>query len=104
MKQHITPSQAKEISEEQFYSLFKNQHWGSVRRKDYANYHHKKVTIGKCIEVLEEHDRCINITNAVFGVEYDNKFTWEVRLRHLDKLNYEAELIDALWQAVKSIL
>ena len=62
------------------------------------------LSIGQCIEILESHDRCINITNAVFGVEYDNKFTWEVRLRHLDTLDYQPELIDALWQAVKEIL
>lgn len=100
MKQHISPSQAQEITEEQFYSLFDE----IVKRNDWANFHHKKITIGKCIEILEAHDKCINMTNAVFGVEFDNKFTWEVRIRHLDKLNYQTELIDALFEVVKSIL
>ncbi|PLS19150.1 hypothetical protein CVD28_01710 [Bacillus sp. M6-12] len=48
MKQHIVPKQAKQLTEQQFYDLFEE----IVPRKDWANYHHKKVTVGKLIEVL----------------------------------------------------
>lgn len=102
MKQHILPKQAQEITEEQFYSLFNNQHYGSVRREDWAHFHHKKVTVGKCIEILFEHKvfreyTCDGdkILNCGYGAGWIG----------LDWINRgETELIDALWEAVKSIL
>ena len=88
MKQHITPVQALEITEEQFYSLFDE----IVKRKDWAHFHHKKVNIGKCIELLD-----FSLTK----IEYDN-FDYYV---HTNKgENGKFELIDALWEATKSIL
>jgi len=55
VKQHILPKQAKEITEEQFYSLFPGKlHDNVVERKDWANFHHKKITIGKMIELLKQ--------------------------------------------------
>lgn len=91
MKQHITPSQAKEITEEQFYKLFKNQHWECVHRKDWADYHHKKVTIGKMIEIL--------ITNNVEDLHY----IFDIWFSDI-KYGQKSELCDTLWEEIKSIL
>lgn len=96
MKQHITPSQAEEITEEQFYSLFDE----IVYRKDWADYHHKKVTIGKMIEILRKYDLDM----------VDNNYRereWSVDLNKIhsdDRLFRNNELCDALWEAVKSTL
>ena len=86
MKQHITPEQAKEITEEQFYSLFDE----IVKRKDWANYHHKKVTIGKCIEVLTSK----GINDGVTG--WMDEYTIDIE--------WNGELIDSLWESVKLVL
>ena len=105
MKQHITPKQASEITEEQFYSLFNNQHWGSFRRKDYANFHHKKVTIGKCIEVLGRSlDEITNYHNE-YGVNFRKyQYDKEGAIIHTEYyFETSIELMDALWEAVKSI-
>lgn len=83
MKYHIKPKQAKEISEEQFYSLFEE----IVKRDDWYKYHNKKVDIGKMIEYLGE-----------VSVYKDLNHLWVVN--H----NYNAkELSDALWEAVKDM-
>lgn len=87
MKQHITPKQAKQLTETQFYSLFDE----IVPRADWANYHHKKVTIGKLIEVLGD----VTITQAHKGSQ------WDVTSSNRQQFNYlETELVDALWNAV----
>lgn len=86
MKQHITPKQAKQLAESQFYSLFDE----IVPRADWAHYHHKKVTIGKLIESLGD----VTITQAHKGS------TWEVSVAYEPNATYqERELIDALWDA-----
>lgn len=90
MKQHITPAQALEITEDQFYSLFDE----IVKRKDWANFHHKKVTIGKCIELLDF---------SLIKIEYDG-FINNYYVQTNKGTNGKPELIDALFQAVKSIL
>ncbi|WP_242249153.1 hypothetical protein [Bacillus cereus group sp. BfR-BA-01328] len=88
MKYHITPKQAKEITEEQFYSLFNE----IVPRKDWANYHHKKVTIGKMIDYLDE----VSITKSLLTKKF---------IINVDDIEYEAmELTDALWLAVKDCM
>ena len=46
MKYHITPKQAKEVTEEHFYSMFNE----IVKREDWYKYHHKKMDIGKMID------------------------------------------------------
>ncbi|GMX64571.1 hypothetical protein Elgi_38400 [Paenibacillus elgii] len=87
MKYHITPKQAKEITEEQFYSMFNE----IVPRKDWANYHHKKITIGKMIDYLDE---------VTIGKGFvDQK--WYVTLLDENQF-YGKELTDALWEAVKA--
>lgn len=87
-KYHITPKQAKEITEEQFYSLFNE----IVPRKDWANYHHKKVTIGKMIDYLDE----VNISTSLLTKKF---------VINVDDIEYEAmELTDALWLAVKDCM
>ncbi|HFJ9376693.1 TPA: hypothetical protein ACGW65_000945 [Bacillus paranthracis] len=88
MKYHITPKQAKEITEEQFYSLFNE----IAPRKDWANYHHKKVTIGKMIDYLDE----VNISTSLLTKKF---------IINVDDIEYEAmELTDALWLAVKDCM
>lgn len=100
MKQHITPSQAQEITEEQFYSLFDE----IVKRKDWAHFHHKKVTIGKCIEVLENSNRFKGLHKSDTDGEYkvyvvlDDSNGWN------EYIKSDKELVNALWQAVKEIL
>lgn len=86
MKHHISPKQAKELTEEQFYSLFDE----IVKRDDWFRFHHKKVTIGKMIEFLDE----TTIGKSII----DN--LWHISL--IDESIYHGEeLIDALWKAVK---
>lgn len=85
MKYHITPNQAKEIKEEQFYSLFNE----IVKREDWYKYHHKKMDIGKMIDYLDE----VTIGKSVIDNIW-NVFVFEE--------NYIGEeLVDALWNAVK---
>ncbi|WP_091017782.1 MULTISPECIES: hypothetical protein [Paenibacillus] len=87
MKYHITPKQAKEITEERFYSFFND----IVSRKDWANYHHRKMDIGKMIDYLDE----VTIGKSII----DGK--WNV-CTFLTDGHYEGqELVDALWEAMK---
>lgn len=83
MKQHITPKQARELTENQFYSLFNE----IVPRKDWYSFHHRKVTIGKMIEVLQN-----------VSIESSNQ-EWVVNKKYRNK-----ELTDALWEAVKDLI
>lgn len=86
MKYHITPKQAKEITEEHFYSMFNE----IVRRDDWYKYHHKKMDIGKMIDYLDEVTISKSIVDDIWNV-----FVFEEK--------YEGtELVDALWNAVKS--
>ncbi|PGT89817.1 hypothetical protein [Bacillus thuringiensis] len=87
MKQHITPKQAKEVTEAQFYSLFGE----IVPRSDWANYHHTKMTIRKMIECLGGANIEVNPAGG-FGIEANGK-------RYVEK-----ELADALWLAVKDAI
>jgi hypothetical protein len=87
MKQHILPKQAAEITEDQFYSLFPDE---LVKRDDWANYHHKKVTIGKMIEFLSL-DGDLEITQF--------PESWFVSQCYLSA-DHE-ELVDALWEIIK---
>ncbi|WP_079709800.1 hypothetical protein [Paraliobacillus ryukyuensis] len=86
MKQHITPKRAKEITEDQFYNMFDD----IVPREDWYKYHHKKVTIGKLIELLDS----ISILRHLFKDE------WTVKTA--ENIEYTgSELIDLLWNAYK---
>ena len=90
MKQHITPKQAQEISEEQFYSLFSE----IVHRKDWYDFHHKKVTIGKMIEILGE--------NLYAMTQYEESSHWYVVIGKWNGWRIDGEqLVDCLWKAVK---
>lgn len=84
MKQHITPKQAKEVTEDQFYSMFDE----IVKRDDWANYHHKKVTVGKMIEFLD----------GVY-IFRDKDEEWTVSTIYCGY-----DLVDTLWEAVKANL
>lgn len=91
MKQHITPNQAKEITEDQFYSLFNE----IVKRNDWADYHYKKITIGKMIEILDK-DYVLEMTTSEIKVWLKGD------IRTIRR--YEGGLCDTLWKAVKWIL
>lgn len=64
-----------------------------VPREDWANYHHRKMTIGKMIDFLDE--------NTVGKSIADGK--WYVTLLNEDQYSGK-ELTDALWEAVKDNL
>ncbi|WP_145413481.1 hypothetical protein [Paenibacillus xylanexedens] len=85
MKNHITPKQAKEATEEQFYSFFNE----IVPRKDWTNYHHRKMDIGKMIDYLDE---VIISRSVIDGM-------WNIVA--FDKHYKGKELTDALWEAMK---
>lgn len=97
MKQHILPKQAKQLTEPQFYELFEE----IVPRKDWANYHHKKVTIGKLIEVLRGYgqisfftvhtDWCIQLFDSKVSAEDDQTPLYETS---------QKDLIDALFNCL----
>lgn len=85
MKTHISPKQAREVSEETFYSVFNEL----VPRKDWATYHHKKMDIGRMIDYLDE----VKITKSVMNDMWD-VFCFKQHYK-------EKELVDALWEAMK---
>jgi len=99
LKQHITPSQAQEITEEQFYSLFDE----IVKRDDWANFHHKKVTIGKCIEIINRY-----LFWSIKSMDCDGKFTvtlFKTKLYEFPIAEFQYKgFINTLWAAVKFIL
>lgn len=90
MKYHITPKQAKEVTEEQFYSMFNE----IVKRDDWANYHHRKMTIGKMIDFLDG-------VKVYKGLTDQN---WYVEVESSEHEYVGKELTDALWEAVKDHL
>lgn len=116
MKQHITWDQFIELSYEQVAKLQKliNQKyhlvididdWEKIKNHRYvfedgteSNIHTSyigfldKTTIGKMIEILEEHD--IEWYDRIFAVDYD----------HDIYKTYEGELCDELWEEVKRAL
>jgi hypothetical protein len=62
------------------------------------------ISVGQCIELLQKYDRCVTIKALVTHVNGNDVFGWEVELRHLNIWKNSKDLIDALWEAVKSIL
>ena len=89
MKYHITPKQAKEITEEQFYSMFNE----IEHREDWMDYYHKNITIEKMIDILDE---------ITVGRDFVDKHFCVFLLDGRDFK--EEEFTDALWEAVKSLL
>lgn len=81
MNYHITPKQAQEIAEAQFYSLFET----IVPREDWYKYHHKKMDIGKMLDIIG----VIKLYKSADGL-------WVVNDTHSDK-----ELTTILWELVK---
>ena len=108
MKQHLLPKQVLEVTKEQFYSLFPDDQHSVDRlvdRKDYATFHHKKMTIGKLIKT-------IRIRNQLQIYTVDNVWCVQLFESHIcanDEVdciweNSSKELVDVLWQAVKEAL
>jgi hypothetical protein len=98
MKQHITPKQAKQLTETQFYNLFDE----IVPRKDWFNYHHKKVTIGKLIEVIRKYNQVeVCSLEKFWNIQlFDLKFSTKEHIYS----NTDDELIDVLFHALTWIL
>lgn len=97
MKAHIRPKQAKEVTKEEFYSLFDEL----VDRDDWHHFHHKKMTIAKMIEILDENSYYWEIDN----VDEDDGFN--VIVHYEDKVTRmftRSKLCDTLWEAVKHII
>ncbi|MBD8836278.1 hypothetical protein IFU39_00395 [Paenibacillus sp. CFBP 13594] len=87
MKYHITPKQAREVTEEQFYSFFNE----IVPRSNWASYHCRKMDIGKMIDYLDE----VTVGRSIV----DRK--WNVCTFLTDRHYEGKELVDALWEAMK---
>lgn len=85
MKQHIKPDQFKQMDD-----IFAMVLFDLVPRKDWYRYHHKKVTIGKMIEILQEKDK--DSLSRVLLSYHDH-------LVH----NVDYNLCDKLWEHVKSL-
>jgi hypothetical protein len=92
------PKQAKYLTEKQFYNLFDEV----VPRKDWFKYHHKKVTIGKLLEIIRKR----------YHVEVSSsEKSWTVQLFDLEfctreeiHSNVDKHLIDALFLTLIWIL
>ncbi|GAA4879434.1 hypothetical protein GCM10023310_69500 [Paenibacillus vulneris] len=99
MKQHITPIQAQELTENQFYSLFKEH---AVKRKDWYKYHHKKISIGFMIEYLQ-----VNLQMPIYlhtnGQEWNLSFEMSECGNH-DRCTSADELCDLLWVMIKNYI
>lgn len=85
MKQHITPSQAREITEQQFYSLLPGE---IVNRSDWSKFHHRKITIGRLIEYLD----------IVKMTQINSEGRWLVTHTANHSQYAGDELIDVLWK------
>jgi hypothetical protein len=94
MKEHIVPKQAIELPEEQFYSLFPE---GVVKRDDWANYHHKKVTVGKMMAYLR-------FKGATLELVMGNTSILRVYNETRSYKFASSELCDALWKAILEVV
>jgi hypothetical protein len=87
MKHHITSQQAKEVTQEQLYSLFAKD--VSVTLDAYV---YTEINSAKMIEIIDE----VTIAKSM-----DGKF----HVITLDESHFSAiELVDALWEATKDYL
>lgn len=93
MKEHILPKQAKQLTKEEFYRLNNDM----VSRDDWANYHHKKITVGKMIVFINQFDR----PKIYFGL---NTSYWHVELLDQSQSFVSKELVDALFNALLWII
>ena len=99
MKQHVIPKQLKEITENQFYSLFDE----IVKRDDWHTYHHKKITIGKMFEILK--GKGCKYINPMFYPERNNFWVIDVVFPNGDRYQEpNKELCDGLWESIKELL
>ena len=89
MKQHITPSQLKEIPIKISSVIFGGTY---ENRKNYYAYNAKKMTIGKMIEILKNK----------YGDQWCEKVFFATR--DGDVFENGDCLCDALWEAVKYVL
>jgi hypothetical protein len=110
MKQHITPKQVSEVSKEYFYSLFEEL----VDRDDWADFHHKKMTIGKMIEIIDGSEytydikRCKRSKNWIILEYIESEKDLNLKDRCImDRYDSYAinstELSDVLWEVIKQM-
>lgn len=101
MKQHITPKQFQELPKEISCKVFdlNPRDWRGYKN-DFYGYHHKKITIGKMIELLNDN----NVTDIGIKLNSDrnNIGVW-VGDKKINTFN-NPELCDSLWDAVKHML
>ena len=116
MKQHITPKQFKEISKEQSIELFdfNARDWRGCE-DDFYTYHHKKITVGKMIEILDNSEysydikRCKNRNNWILIQLLESGLNRSLKDRdvvdRLDSQMFESDkLCDVLWEAIKMMI
>jgi hypothetical protein len=97
LKQHVTPKQAQEFTENQFYSLFDEV----VPRKDWANYHHKKLTIGKIIEVIRIYYQVdIRASDDNWRIQLFDSGVSTTNLHSCTHEDSGAELLDVLFNSL----
>lgn len=98
MKQHITPKQLREVDKEKLISIYGDFNGSALNsyRKDFYDYHHKKFTIGKMIELLQP-------TMTDFYMTNDKRFAVVLNDSRIDKF-IGKELCDTLWDALKECL
>lgn len=103
MKQHITESQWKELSQKASIRLL---NWCIVKSPQSKSYYEKALTIGQMIEFLDEY--CL-ITRQDWGIQFGKKSTivstsGNKNGKHQLKAEMAVELCDSLWGAVKEVL
>lgn len=104
MKQHITPSQANEVSFQDFCIIYQSE---LVYREDWSVYHAKKMTIGKLLEYMLEKNNKADLIVNWFNNRYKMFKNIPRTEEFISELFYEQnkkELIDFLWEETKNIV
>lgn len=121
MKQHITPEQLNELTEDQkvkYDKWYRSKYApmadddlyiytsedGTVKRYDLP-----PLSIGQMIEFLDEHIEGLDITGRRMYESFlidisDNTMVWDIWGGEWSSIEDEPVLCDALWEAVKSVL
>lgn len=98
MKQHITPTQASEVTFEEFKKIYMGT---LVERDDWAKFHSGKMTIGRLIQFINSE---LGYFDIMFGEEGHVKTlasSAEKRVFYNLKGN---ELVDVLWKIAKQLI
>lgn len=103
MKQHITPSQAKEVSFQDFCTIYQSE---LVYREDWTVYHAKKMTIGKLLDFLIKNNisLIVEIDNENVLITISPFKNYCSLTKYLNLNNKENEIIDFLWEKIVKIV